>query len=361
MPAGAGATTDPAAGTIGSVPEGPQPATVGSRRTVRLRLRDNRHAKRFGAFLFRYREIALLVAGLSLGAYFQLMTGKLLSNANLLNVSQIMAPIAMLACPAVLLIASGEIDISIGQTFALAPFLVHFGHQAGIPLLLADVLAIAAVSMVGVINGVVTVYLGVPSFVTTLGTFFGINGLTLIISNGEPVPASGTGWYAMVFGQNWSLIIWAAAALAVFHFMLKHTRWGLYCVAIGGNYEASREAGIKVEKIKIGNFIILAAVAGFAGILQSVTVNITDPLAGGSAIMFAAISAVVIGGTALAGGFGTVVGAFIGAGVLALLQDGLTLQGVNANAFDFILGIAILLVMILNVILSRQLLGRRRA
>ena len=119
--------------------------------------------------------------------------------------------------------------------------------------------------------------------------------------------------------------------------------------------------GINVDRIKIGNFIILAAVSGFAGILDAVTFNITDPLAGGSAIMFSAISAVVIGGTALAGGFGTVIGAFIGAGVLALLQGGLSLQGVNANAFDLILGIAILSVMILNVTLSRQLLGRRRA
>lgn len=343
------------------MPEGLRPARLGSRFTVGSRLLQSHHAKRFEEFLFRYREVTLLAAGLCLGAYFQLMTGKLLSNADLLNLSQIMAPIAMLACPTVLLIASGEIDLSIGQTFALAPFLVHFGQQAGIPLLLADVLAIAAVSVVGAINGVVTVYLGVPSFVTTLGTFFGVNGLTLIISSGEPVGAPGTGLYATIFGQNWSLIIWAVAALALFHFILKHMRWGLYCVAIGGNYEASREAGIKVDRIKIGNFIILAAVSGFAGILDAVTVNITDPLAGGSAIMFSAISAVVIGGTALAGGFGTVVGAFIGAGVLALLQDGLTLQGINANAFDLILGIAILSVMIMNVTLSRHLLGRKRA
>jgi simple sugar transport system permease protein len=318
-------------------------------------------AIRFGEFLFRYREVTLLIAGLCLGAYFQFTTGKLLSTADLLNLSQIMAPIALLACPTVLLIASGEIDLSIGQTFALAPFLVHFAHQAGIPLLLADVLAIGAVSAVGFINGMVTVYLGVPSFVTTLGTFFGVNGLTLIISNGEPVDTPGTGLYATIFGHSWSLIIWAVAALALFHFVLKHMRWGLYCVAIGGNYEASREAGINVDRIKIGNFIILAAVSGFAGILAAVTFNITDPLAGGSAIMFSAISAVVIGGTALAGGFGTVIGAFIGAGVLALLQGGLSLQGVSANAFDLILGIAILSVMILNVTLSRQLLGRRRA
>ncbi len=339
----------------------PRASVLASPPTLGARLIKSPHAKSFGEFLFRYREVSLLVVALCLGTYFQIMTGKLLSGANLLNLSQIMAPIAMLACPMVLLIAGGEIDLSVGQTFALAPFLVHFGQQAGIPLVLADILAVVIVSLVGVINGVVTVYIGVPSFVTTLGTFFGINGLTLIISNAEPVPTPGTGLYAMVFGQNWSLILWAVAALAIFHFILKHMRWGLYCVAIGGNYETSKEAGIKVERIKIGNFIFPAAVAGFAGILDSVTVNITDPLAGGSAIMFSAISAVVIGGTALAGGFGTVIGAFIGAAVLALLQDGLSLQGVNANAFSLILGIAILSVMILNVTLSRQLLGRKRA
>ncbi|MGH6883158.1 MAG: ABC transporter permease subunit, partial [Hypericibacter sp.] len=111
--------------------------------------------------------------------------------------------------------------------------------------------------------------------------------------------------------------------------------------------------GIKLKVVKTGNFILCSALAGFAGILDAFRIGSIDPLAGGSEIMFAGIAAAVIGGTLLTGGLGTVVGAFLGALVLAILKDGFTLLGVSAFTFDMILGAAILVTMAVNIHLSR--------
>jgi len=113
------------------------------------------------------------------------------------------------------------------------------------------------------------------------------------------------------------------------------------------------EAGVKVNRIKIGNFMLVSTLGAFTGILEAFHVNSIEPTAGGSGIMFAAVAAAVIGGTALAGGSGTIIGAFLGAVVLGVLRDGFNLIGVNADRFDFILGTAILVAMILNVYLQR--------
>jgi simple sugar transport system permease protein len=139
----------------------------------------------------------------------------------------------------------------------------------------------------------------------------------------------------------------------VLQLLLTRTRWGLHTFAVGGNLLGSREAGIRVRWVKIRNFMLASTLAGFAGILEAVRITSTDPLAGGSGIMFQAIAAAVIGGTLLAGGSGTVIGAFIGACVLGILRDGFTLQGISAFTFDLILGMAILVAMAVDIYVTR--------
>jgi simple sugar transport system permease protein len=140
--------------------------------------------------------------------------------------------------------------------------------------------------------------------------------------------------------------------------MLSFTPWGLHTISTGGNILGSREVGINVSAIKVGNFMIAGTFAAFAGIIEAIRITSTDPSAGGTPIMFDAVVAAVIGGTALTGGSGTIVGAFIGALVLAILNDGLTLQGISANTYFIILGAAIIVAMIVN---TRLQLFRRGA
>ena len=130
-------------------------------------------------------------------------------------------------------------------------------------------------------------------------------------------------------------------------------RWGLLTVVTGVNPAGAAEVGIKVRRIKTGNFILCSALGGFAGMLDAFRIGSIDPLAGGSEIMFAAIASAVIGGTLLTGGPGAMVGAFLGALVLAIVKDGFTLLGFSAFTFDMILGAAILVTMAVNIHLSR--------
>jgi len=198
------------------------------------------------------------------------------------------------------------------------------------------------------------VALEIPSFITTLGTLFLINGLTLTISGGFPVAPKAGPLVANIFGGNAiSQILWAIALTLIFQFALVKTRWGMHTIATGGNLVGAKEVGVKTGFIKIGNFVICSVLGGLAGTLDCFRIGSIDPLAGGTDIMFYAIASAVIGGTLLTGGSGTIFGAFLGAVVIGILKDGFTLSGASAYTFDMILGGAILVTMLINVQLSR--------
>jgi simple sugar transport system permease protein len=300
------------------------------------------------------RELSIAVVAIALYVYFLNTATDFASTANLQTLWTFIAATAIIAAGQVFLMISGEIDLSVGQVFALTAFVMYFLEDAGVPLLLAVVLSLIGASLIGLINGVITTVVGVSSFITTLGMFFFLNGLTLTISDGRPVDTPGGERFTNVFGGGaYSGILWAIGLTLALQLLLMRTRWGLHTFAVGGNLLGSREAGIRVRWVKTRNFMLASTLAGFAGILEAVRITSTDPLAGGSGIMFAAIASAVIGGTLLAGGSGTVLGAFLGACVLGILRDGFTLQGVSAFTFDLILGLAILVAMIVDIYVTR--------
>ncbi len=309
--------------------------------------------------LLRWREASILFVAVVLAAYFESANSNfLLTGASLQNLSQFIAPVAILACGEVMLMIGGEIDLSAGMVYALAPFVMYFAQQAGIPLVLSIVIGLASGALVGLINGVITILLRVPSFVTTLGTLFLLNGFTLTIANGTPVGVQASPAFADFMGHGgYSEFIWAVAVVVVMHVVLRNTRWGLHTIASGANPVGSSEAGISVRRIKIGNFVLSGTLAALTGILEAFRISSIDPTAGGTNIMFLAVAAGVIGGTPLAGGSGTVIGALIGAVVLGILNDGFTLIGINAFTFNLILGAAILLAMLFNIHINRLKLG----
>jgi simple sugar transport system permease protein len=309
------------------------------------------------AFL-RRRETSILLVALGLVVYFRVSSEFFLTETNLVNISQAAAPTAIVAVGIVFLLVSGEIDLSVGMVFALAPFLMHYAIDFYfVPPIPAILLTLVICAGIGMINGLIVVKLRVPSFVTTLGMFYVLQGVVLTTSNAYPAeippPTEGTirSWLG---AAPWAELTWCLVIVAIFHVVLTQTRWGLHTVSVGGNLLGATEAGIKVARIKIGNFMITSVLGGFAGIMEAFRVHSIDPnLGGGTQVTFAAISAAVIGGTALAGGSGTVIGALLGAVVLAELQNGFNLIGISANPFFLILGGAILGSMIANQYLSR--------
>jgi simple sugar transport system permease protein len=311
---------------------------------------------RFARSFLQLRWASILVVAIALGAYFTVANDNFLTRANLLTIAQFLAATAIIAAGEVMLIICGEIDLSVGQVFALAPFIMYFTWDAGGPLAVGIVLGLLVSAVVGLVNGLITVRLRVPSFVTTLGTLFLLNGLTLTISHAFPVrtPEAGTR-FAELMGHNiYAELTWALAVVAAIQIGLSYTRWGLYTFSVGGNIVGASEAGVNVNLVKISNFMLCSFLGGLAGILESFRITSIEPLAGGTDIMFRAVAAAVIGGTALAGGSGTIVGGLLGALVLSVLLDGFTLLGVNADTFDMVLGIAILVAMVMNGYLQRR-------
>jgi simple sugar transport system permease protein len=222
--------------------------------------------------------------------------------------------------------------------------------------------------VVGTFNGLAVSVLGISSFVATLGTLFTLDGLTLIISHATQVTTPGTsvvnvGTFAQIFGGGtYSELFWAIGIAAVLQLVLSFTRWGIYTVAVGGNRLGAAEAGVNTRLVLTRNFVMCALLAGFVGILEAVRAGtITPDPSGSNAVLFQAISAAVIGGTLLLGGSGTVIGAFIGAIFLGVLQDGLIIKGVSANYFLFYLGLAVLIAMAFNTYVSRVRTGSGRA
>src|SRR6201981_236218 len=211
--------------------------------------RVERHslARRVGLFLLHSREASIAIAAIVLIIYFWSTAPAFLSTSNIANLAEYAATTAIIAAGEVMVIICAEVDLSAGMVYALAPFVMYFAHQAGVPFVPAILLALIAAALVGIINGFITVVLQIPSFITTLGTLFMINGFTLTISNAYPVQPKGTPLVTDLFGGNpISQISWAIGVTLALQFVLVKTRWGLYTIATGGNLVGAAEVGIKV-------------------------------------------------------------------------------------------------------------------
>ncbi len=301
------------------------------------------------------REATIFVVAVAIIVYFAARTSEFYSYANIVTIVQYMAPIAVIGVGEVFLLTLGEIDLSAGQIFLVSPWIVVWLQQAGLPIGWAITVSLLCCLAIGAINGLITVLLNVPSFVTTLGTYFSLLGLVLIVSNDAQADMPGTtGTFGQIFGiSSWSEIGWALLIVVALHIVLKRTRFGMHVTATGGNYLGAAEAGIPVRRVKVWSFMILAFGAGFIGLLDSIRIQSLDPASPGTTVMFSAVSAAVIGGTSLLGGRGTIIGATIGAIVLGVLEDGFNLIGVSANEFTLVTGLVILVAMAINVQLSR--------
>jgi len=219
-----------------------------------------------GTFL-RRREVGIFAVAVALLIYFQSANSAFLSQGNIRTLAQFVAATAIVAFGLVMVMILGEIDLSVGQAFAFAPIVMYLAYESlFLTLWLALVVGLLATAVIGLINGVVRVYFGVPSFVTTLGMFFFLAGVNVILTGGFPkIPPDG-GWINQAFGAHpWSGIVWCAVILLGMHLLLNYTRWGMHTFATGGNFVGAREAGVKVDRIRIGNFMLCSTLAGFAG------------------------------------------------------------------------------------------------
>jgi simple sugar transport system permease protein len=339
-----------------------------------------------GNRLISLREGSIIVVTIIVGIYFSVNTSTFFTGSNFKTLLPYFAPLAILGAGEVFVMILGEIDLSIGAMYMFAPIVFYKFDTAGLGLVPSVILALLVCTAVGAMTGAFVAFLGVSSFVTTLGILFSFEGLSLILAHGTPVATPGAqvssttvqvhhvvnghsitlpekvnhlGTFAKIFGGGvYAELIWAVAIVAILQIVLTFTRWGLYTVAIGSNKLGAAEAGVKVKLVTVRNFVLCALTAGLVGIFEAVRSQTIQPdPAGPNELLLYAIAAAVIGGTLLSGGSGTVVGALIGALFLGMLKDGLILQGVNANYLLFYSGLAIVVAMTANVFVARARRG----
>jgi simple sugar transport system permease protein len=332
--------------------------------------------------LIALREGSIIVVTIVVAIYFSANTSSFLTGSNFKTLLPYFAPLALLGAGEVFVMILGEIDLSIGAMYMFAPIVFYKLSQAGLGLVPSMIIALLVCMVVGAINGAFVAIVGVSSFVATLGMLFGFEGLSLILSHGTPVATPGAqitqteakvhhivnghnivlsekinhiGTFAKIFGGGvYSELIWAVAIVILLQVVLTFTRWGLYTVAIGSNKLGAGEAGVNVKLVTIRNFVMCSLLAALVGIFEAVRSQTIQPdPSGPNELLLIAIAGAVIGGTLLTGGSGTVVGALIGALFLGILDDGLILQGVDANYKLFYTGLAIIVAMTANVYVGR--------
>lgn len=315
--------------------------------------------------LIERREAAILFVAVALFLYFYLSTAGtvFISYDNLVTLSQFLAPIGVIGAGEAILLTAGEVDLSAGTAFIFFPFVMYYlWVNEGMPLAAAIIVSLVCAALFGMINGLLTTMLGLPSFVTTLGTLFALDGVMTWTSNGTQYDITVHGAAGSVLGlYSWSEILWALGLVAIFFVLLHRSKFGVHVVASGGNVLGAAEAGVMTRRVKVWAFVLCSTAAGLIGIIDGIRISLLDPGNDGTTEMFYAVAAAVIGGTALTGGRGTVVGAAFGAIVLGVLYDGLYIKGVNAYVFSLILGIAILAAMVANVQLRQAATRRWRA
>ena len=290
--------------------------------------------------------IALIV----LTIIFSALNSHFFSLGNATNVLQRAAVLTILALGETFVIMMGSIDLSIGSTVSmvgmLAALLIRdYGQWA----VLAAPVAGAAI---GAINGWLAAYARLPSFLTTLGMLFAVNGMTLYLTQGTAISVQPDLQIQSVFNGILSgvptIALWALAAWAISVFAARRTRFGRYVYAIGGGETVARLCGVPVARFKLYAFVVCGLLAGVAAILLMLRVSGSDPTMG-TPLLLPAIAAVVMGGTPLTGGVGGPHRTLLGVLVITILQNGMNLADVNPFLQDVVLGAGVIIAVAINM------------
>lgn len=292
---------------------------------------------------------------------FSFLSPNFLSVSNLTGILVASVTTGLLALGTTAVIVTGGIDLSIGTAMILCGvmsgvFLVHWGW----PLLVGVLGGVLFGALIGFINGVVISYLHIPPFIATLAMMLVTIGAALIISNTTPIRFSTVeGFQAL---SNTSLVPGARIPLSVVlllvmaviaAFALAKTKLGRYAYAIGSNEEATRLSGIDVRKWKLAIYTFSGLFVGLAGVLAASRLNSAQPT-GGQGLELEAIAAVVIGGTSLAGGRGTIVGTVIGILIMTVLTNGLRIIQVPQEWQSIAVGLVILVAVYIDIVRKRS-------
>lgn len=283
--------------------------------------------------------------------------GTFFSMSNILNITRQAGATAVMAVGMVFVIGLGHIDLSIGSVVALSAMIIAMILRTTNNIILALAAGLVLGVAVGAFNGFAVVKLKMPAFLVTLGVSSVIRGIAMWTTNTKAVPIVNktfNHWFgAGNVGVIPVLFLWTIVALALGYFVLEWTPFGKRTMATGGNYMASKYSGVKVELITFQVFIIMGVVAALAGALYAGRMQ-TARWSYGDGVEMDVIAAVVLGGTSMAGGNGSIVGAVVGALLINMINNGLVIGGFNTAQQIIMKGIIIILAVALGSVKTKK-------
>ena len=277
---------------------------------------------------------------------FALLSPYFFSISNLVNLGQTVAIVGIVAIGMTMVIISGGIDLSVGSVAALAGVVTSFVWTgSGLPLAISAILGVLSGALVGALNGFFITRIKINPLITTLAMFSIIRGLAFVISNGQTNQINNDAFKFLgrgaIAGVPVSLVIMILLYL-FFGYVLRSTQFGRAIFAIGGSAEASRLAGIPINRTLMRVYVICGLLAGFGGILTASQLALSAPRAA-TGLELSVIAAVVLGGTSLSGGKGSLLGTLLGVLILRILDNGLILLNVSSFYQEVASGLVLLL------------------
>ena len=283
---------------------------------------------------------------------------RFLQSANIRILMRAIPPLGIMALGVGLLMICGEFDLSVGAVFIVAPYVMVFAYVNDVPLALAIIAGMGTGMAIGLINGVITTRFGIPSFITTLGMLFILRAGARIIANNRPLsffPPDGfedalTGRLGAYMQAQF---LWFIGIAVVCYLFLNRHRLGNHFFAAGGNRDAALSVGINVVRTKLLAFVICSGLATFAGIISTTRIN----SATSTPVLFLELEAIaicVIGGLALAGGRGAIVGIVVGTFILQMVKDVIILAKLPGFYLDMFIGIVIVFGVVLNQLARKK-------
>ena len=302
-----------------------------------------------------------LAALLLTGLFFSLKSDRFLQTQNLSLVLQQVMVVGVLAIGQTLVILTAGIDLSVGTVMAFGQIVMtKLAVVSGVPAIPAMLIGIATCVGFGMLNGALVTVVRLPAFIVTLGTLNIAFALTHIFSNDmtfSPLPSA-----MLFFGRTFTIagadftygVVLMLLLYALAWFALSQTAWGRHVYAVGDNRAAARLTGIKTERVLFGVYTLAGLTSGIAAMLLAARTELGDPNAGQTTENLDSITAVVLGGTSLFGGRGTVIGTLIGAMIVGVFRNGLTLIGVQVIYQYLVTGILVILAVSVDQLTHRR-------
>lgn len=308
----------------------------------------------FGPFVLLMLELAV----------FWWINPNFLSPLNVSNTLAFTVELGLIALGMTLLMTAGEFDLSVGSVFGFSAVIMWTLYNSDTaPLEIAFLASLALAAFIGLVNGWFVTRLKIPSFLVTLGMLLVVRGSALYITDGFPQrtwDASGQWLATVLVGSFWigdfrvyMSLFWFLGAALVLGYVLTQTRFGNWILGSGGNANSARARGVPVNRVKVSLFMLTAMLAALAGIISSIRTSAANPNSG-TGYELEVIAMVVIGGTALTGGRGTIIGTVLGIFILRVMRNGIVLIGVPGLAYNIFVGAIILGMMALHSWLDRR-------